>query len=298
MVPGIRFGKTELKVSRIALGAGPFGCINKARGWDPSTSKGRKTAISTVNAAIDAGINYIDTAPSYGESESIVGEALQGKREKVIIATKVKYRGMSPDEVIAGVEASLKCLRTDVIDVIQFHGGMYVSEEVDLILDGGLLDALMDLREKGSVRFIGFTVTEPWTSRPLVASGRFDVVQMHYNLINQSAALHALNDAQKADMGITVMRPMTSGILQRIATYIAPQWDESDIYEMALKFLLSDSRVHTINVGMRWPHEVAKNVSLADTFEPPFDMADIPRLTREIHRTEDAMYEAAKARKA
>jgi len=249
-------------------------------------------AVATVHTALDAGINYVDTAPSYGNgnSESIVGEAVQGRRDECFLATKVGYRGLSGEDVTRSVEASLARLRTERIDVIQFHGGMYSEEEVDHILTGGLLDALEELREKGRVRFIGFTVEEPWTARPLIASGRFDVMQVRYNLIYQSAAHHVLNEAQQADVGVAVMRPMTSGIFQRLASYLAPEWQEArDLYEVALKFVLSDSRVHVANVGMRWPEEVARNVALVESFRPPFDMALLPRLTIKIYQTEDEM---------
>jgi predicted aldo/keto reductase-like oxidoreductase len=187
------------------------------------------------------------------------------------------------------VEASLRRLRTDVIDVIQFHGGMYEPQDVEHILGEGLLDALQGLRDRGLVRFIGFTVEEPWTARPLIASGRFDVMQVRYNLIYQSAALHVLDDAKQADLGVAVMRPMTSGMFQRIAQYLAPQWSQQDIYEVALKYVLSDSRVHVANVGMRWPEEVAANVRLVESFRPAFDMAQLPRLTANIYKTDDEM---------
>jgi predicted aldo/keto reductase-like oxidoreductase len=159
---------------------------------------------------------------------------------------------------------------------------------VSHILNEGLLDALESLRQRQLVRFIGFTVEEPWTARPLIASGRFDLMQVRYNLIYQSAALHVLNEARAADMGVAVMRPLTSGILQRLAESLAPRWQQAhDLYEVALKFVLSDSRVHVANVGMRWPAEVAANVALAESFTPSFDMANLPRLTAEIYRTDD-----------
>jgi len=296
MIPKVRFGKTGLEVTRIGLGGFPFGCANKARGWDPFTPEGRAAAIATIHAALDAGINYIDTAPAYGKgnSESIIGQASHARRDQFILATKVPYRSISADDVAASVKASRKRLRTDVIDVIQFHGGMYTPQEIDHILNDGLLDALEALRDEGKVRFIGFTVEEPWTALGLIATGRFDVIQVRYNLIYQAAALHALSDARHADMGVAVMRPMTSGILQRLASYIAPKWPEAhDLYEVALKFVLSDSRVHVANVGMRWPQEVAANVSLIESFEPPFDMADLPRMTADIYRTEDEMSQMA-----
>lgn len=286
----IRFGRTGLQVTRIALGGYPFGGVNKARDWDPFSLEGRAIAISTVHAALDAGINYIDTAPGYGNgnSEVIVGAAMQGRRDQAFIATKVGYRGLSAQDVTASVEGSLRRLRTDVIDVIQFHGGMYEPEDVTHILHDGLLEALVALRERGQVRFIGFTVEEPWTARPLLASGLFDVIQVRYNLIYQSAALHVLNEAQQSDLGVAVMRPMTSGILQRLASYLAPEWQAAhDLYDTALKFVLSDSRVHVANVGMRWPEEVSRNVAVVESFDPPFDMAQLPRWTAEIYRTDD-----------
>ena len=290
MIPRTKFGRTGLEVTRIALGGFPFGGVNKARGWDPFTPDGRAAAIRTVRAALDAGITFIDTAPGYGagNSESIIGEATVGCRDQFTLATKVSYSGLSGQDVKASVEASLKRLRTDVIDIIQFHGGVYTQAQVQHILEDGLVDALYELREQGKVRFVGFTVEEPWTALPLIASGRFDVMQVRYNLIYQAAALNALNAAREANLGVSVMRPMTSGIFQRLAEYIAPRWDEAhDMYEVALKFVLSDSRVHVANVGMRWPEEVAKNVALAESFVPPFDMADLPRMTAHIYETDD-----------
>ncbi len=290
MIPKVRFGRSGLDVTRIALGGYPFGGVNQARGWNPFTTEGRAAAIATIHAALDAGINLIDTAPGYGDgnSESIVGEAVQDRRSEVYLATKVGYRGLSAADVAASVEASLRRLRTDAIDLIQFHGGMYEPADVDHILRDGLLDALETLREKGVVRCIGFTVEEPWTAQPFIACGRFDVMQVRYNLIYQSAALHVLDDAQRAGLGVSAMRPLTSGIFQRLAGYLAPEWQAArDLSEVALKYVLSDSRVHVANVGMRWPEEVARNAALAESFQPPFDMARLPRLTAEIYRTED-----------
>jgi aryl-alcohol dehydrogenase-like predicted oxidoreductase len=293
MIPTVRFGRTELQVTRLALGGYPFGGVNRAREWDPFTPAGRAQAIETIHAALDAGITLVDTAPGYGDgnSESIVGEALEGRRDAIVLATKVGYRGSASD-VRESVEASLRRLRTDVIDVIQFHGGMYTEEEVRHLFDDGLVRMLETLRGEGKVRFLGFTVEEPWTARPLIASGAFDVMQVRYNLIYQAAALHVLNQAREADMGISVMRPMTSGIFQRLTHYLAPEWQAArDLYDVALKFVLSDSRVHAANVGMRWPYEVEANVGLAATFDPSFDMAELPRMTAHIYATEDAMAE-------
>ena len=295
MLPTARFGRTRLQVTRLGLGGYPFGGVNRARGWDPFAPEGRQTAIATIRAALDAGINYIDTAPGYGDgnSESIIGEATHGRRDQFILATKVGYRGLSPRDIAASVEASRQRLRTEVIDVIQFHGGMYEAKDVRHLLHDGLLDALLELREKGVGRFVGFTTEEPWSGRQLLATGLFDMIQVRYNLLFQSAALHVLNEAHQADLGVALMRPLTSGVFQRLAGYIAPRWQEAhDLYEVALKFVLSDSRVHVANLGMRWPEEVAKNVALAESFQPPFDLADLPQGTAAIYQTDDEMHGA------
>jgi len=292
MLPRVRFGRTGLEVPRLGIGGYPFGGVNRARGWDSFTPDGRRTAIATIHAALDAGITYIDTAPGYGDgnSESIYGEALQGRRNGVILATKVGYRQSAAD-VVASVEASLRRLQTDHVDIIQFHGGEYTREDVRHIVDDGLLAAFEELRTRGLAGFLGFTTEEPWTALPLIATGRFDMVQLRYNFIYQAAAEHALDRAQEMDLGVAVMRPMTSGVLQRIASYLAPKWNDAhDIYEVALKFVLSDSRVHVANVGMRWLEEVARNVALVEGFVPPFDMAKLPRRTATIYRTDDQMH--------
>ncbi|MGH2355194.1 MAG: aldo/keto reductase [Chloroflexota bacterium] len=292
-------GRTEVRVTPIGLGGYPFGGINRAAGWDPFTAEGRKSAIATIHRAIERGINYVDTAPSYGNgnSEAIYGEALaqDGKRQQVTLATKCRWQGAGED-VIRSVERSLERLRTDVIDVIQFHGGMFAEADVRHILEDGPLEAFWALRQQGKARFLGFTCEEPWSARPLIASGQFDVAQLRYNLIYQGAALHALNEARDQRMGVAVMRPLTSGILQRALRFLKPEWPEQDVYALALKYVLADSRVHVANVGMRWPHEVEANVALASSFMPPqgFDVAGLPRMTAQVYRVADE--EAAQGR--
>ncbi|MDP6380851.1 MAG: aldo/keto reductase, partial [Phycisphaerae bacterium] len=168
MLPKVRLGRTGLQVTRIGMGGFPIAGVNKARGWDPYTPEGRATAIATVRAALDAGINYVDTAPVYGDghSESIIGEATEGRRDEFVLASKIYFNGTGED-VKKCVEGSLKRLRTDVIDIIQFHGGMYSPQEVHKIVNGGLLDATFELRDEGKIRFVGFTTEEAWTGRAL-----------------------------------------------------------------------------------------------------------------------------------
>jgi aryl-alcohol dehydrogenase-like predicted oxidoreductase len=285
------FGDTGLEISRIALGGFPFGGVNRARGWDPWSPEGRKTAIATIHRALDLGINYVDTAPSYGDgnSESIIGEVMRTRREECVLATKVSWQGLGKAAVMESVRASLGRLQTDHVDVVQIHGGMYTQEDFEHIMNCGPLDALRELRQSGETHFIGLTAEEPWTARPFLHSGAFDVIQLAYNLIYQSAAQHALEEASERGLGVVTMRTMTSGIFQRTLRFLAPEWQEAgDVYEVCLKFVLSDPRIHAPIVGMRWPEEVEKNVQLAEDFEPPLDVAALPRMTVGIYEAEDA----------
>jgi aryl-alcohol dehydrogenase-like predicted oxidoreductase len=290
-VENVAFGDTGLRVSRIGLGGYPFSGVNRARGWDPYTTEGRRTAIETIHRALDLGVTYIDTAPGYGDghSERIIGEVMQSRREECVLATKVGWKGLGGEAVKTSVRESLGRLQTGYLDVVQFHGGRYTPEDVEHILHGGPLAALRELRECGEVRFIGLTAEEPWTARPFIVSGEFRVAQLAYNLIYQSAALHALDDARERGMGVVTMRTMTSGILQRILASLAPEWSEArDPYEVCLRFVLSDPRVHVALVGMRWPEEVERNVRLVEGFDPPLDVSAVPRLTAAVYGAEDA----------
>lgn len=290
MMRKVRFGGTGLDVTPIGLGGYPFAGVNKARGWDPYSAEGRQTVHATIQTALDAGINYVDTAPGYGggHSERLIGEVMRTRRDECVLATKVGWRGMDRQAVTASVHDSLRRLQTDHVDVVQFHGGVYTDEDVDHIVNDGPLEALLTLREQGTVRFVGLTTEEPHSCLPLLATGEFQVAQLAYNLIYQGAALHTLIEAGRHDIGVASMRSMTSGVFQRLIAALAPEWEEAhDSYEVCLKFVLADSRVHVANVGMRWPAEVERNVRLVESFQPPLDVADLPRMTAGIYRAED-----------
>jgi len=287
----VTLGRTGLTVSRIALGGYPFGGVNRANGWDPWSAEGRRTAISTVEHAIDSGITYIDTAPSYGDgnSESIIGDVMSRRRDEVVLATKVGWEGLGKAEVIRSVEESLGRLQTDRLDLVQFHGGMFTAEDHDHIVHGGPLEGLRELRERGLVRFIGLTAEEPWTARQFLTEPDIDVMQLAYNLIYQSAARHILNETRDAGIGVVTMRTMTSGIFQRLAGILAPEWqDAHDIFQVCLEFVLGDSRVTAPIVGMRWPDEVDRNVQLVEQFHANQDLADLPRMTAHVYQAQDA----------
>jgi aryl-alcohol dehydrogenase-like predicted oxidoreductase len=277
-------------VTRLGLGGFPFGGVNEAAGWNPFTPEGRATAMRTIRCALERGINYFDTAPGYGDgqSERIYGEALEGVTAPYTLATKCPWSGIGGGDVMASVEDSLRRLRRETVEVAQFHGGMFTEADCRHILENGPLDGLARLREQGKVRFLGFTCEEPFTALPLLASGAFDVVQLRYNLLHFQAAEHALPKAKEAGVGVAVMRPMTSGILQRILRDLAPEWSAArDPYDVCLQFVLSDPRVHTALVGARWPEEIERNAALVERFTPPLDLSTVPLRTAGIYQEQD-----------
>lgn len=285
-----KLGRTGLDVSRIGLGCASFGNVNRANDWDPWSEAGRKSAIATVHRALDQGINYLDTAPLYGNgnSETLVGKVMKTRRGECVLASKVWYE-LDAQAVTDSVHASLQRLQTDYIDVVQVHGRMYTPAEFEHIVHGGPLDALRALRDAGKIGFIGVTAEEPWTVIPFLAQEDVTVYQVAYNLIYQSAARHFLIEADKVNAGVVTMRTMTSGVFQRMAQSLAPEWQAArDLFEVSLKFVLSDSRVHAGLIGMRWPEEVDHNVQLAKGWVPPLDLATLPRLTVDIYKAQDA----------
>ena len=282
-------GRTGLQVSPIAIGGAAFSYVHKVGGWDPLSEDGKRVVWQTLNACLDRGVNYFDTAPAYGNgySETLVGEVMKTRRRDCVLASKVWYE-LDHAGVIDSVHQSLKRLQTDHIDILQIHGRMYKPEEVQHILNGGVLEALVELKRQGKIGHIGITSEEPWTLIPFLAHEAIEVYQIAYNFIYQAAARHFLIEAAKVNAGVVTMRTMTSGILQREVGFLAPHISPQDLYEIALKFVLSDSRIAAGIVGMRFPHEVEQNVKLVEGFTPPMDFAAMPRLTFEVYKAEDA----------
>jgi aryl-alcohol dehydrogenase-like predicted oxidoreductase len=286
-----RLGRTGLMVSPIALGGASLGYRHKSAAWDPYTDEGRAAVVRTINHAIDSGVNYLDTAPLYGNghSESLIGEVMKTRRQEVVLATKAWFE-LDRQGVIDCVHGSLKRLNTEYIDIVQIHGRMYTQADFDRVTgDNGPLQALRELRDAGKIGHIGITTDEPWTTIQFLPIQDISVYQIAYNFIYQAAARHFLIEAAKVDAGVVTMRTMTSGVLQRAASYLAPEWQAAhDLYDVSLKFVLSDSRVASGLISMRFPEEVDLNVGIATNWKPPIDFAQLPRLTFQVYEAEDA----------
>lgn len=267
-----RLGRTNLNVSCVGFGGAPMGLDNYLEPYE--AKKSCDVVIDSLHTALDNGLNYIDTAQGYGNGlgESIIGAVLKERRHETYIATKVPSN-LSYDDVIRSVDASLKHLQTDYIDVMQFHGGYLTEEDYNRIVNDGSLDALKVCQEQGKIRFIGITNEVPdhvllWSIR----SGFFDVIQVRYNLFYQGAADPIIPEAAKHDVGVVVMRPLTSQSLYRFMKRVAPESLESiNPHQIALDFVLSNPDVSVAICGMRTIREVLDNVSTVNEKEWRWD---------------------------
>ncbi len=207
-------GRTGIKVSPYCLGAMMFGGIANADHDD---------CIRMVHKALDAGINVVDTADRYsqGESEEIVGKALKGRRDRVVLATKVhgpmgddpNQQGSSRRWIIQAVEASLRRLQTDHIDLYQIHRP---TPDTDI---EETLSVLTDLMRAGKVRAIGSStfpaseiVQAQWTAERR-GLARFRAEQPPYSILNRSIEREVLPLCQTYGMGALVWSPLAKGLL-------------------------------------------------------------------------------------
>jgi 1-deoxyxylulose-5-phosphate synthase len=205
-------GRTGLKVSELCLGCMTFG--NEAD---------EELSVRMVRRAIDAGINFLDTANVYGRgrSEEIVGKALQGVRDRVVLATKVRGRmGDGPNEeglsrlaILQQLEASLRRLQTDHIDLYQVH-----SWDASTPLDETLA-ALNDLVRQGKVRYLGCSNFAAWQlAKALWRSdrggwARFDCLQPRYNLVDRVVEREHFPLCLDQGVGVINYSPLAGGIL-------------------------------------------------------------------------------------
>ena len=271
-------GRTNLKVSEIGFGGAQVGIPNYMETCDPRGPREQQTILDALDRALDLGLNYVDTAPDYGDgiSEEVLGRVVGKRRDEIVLATKLSdYDGKS---VVESVERSLRRLQTDVIDVLQFHGGIYEKDDLDTILNGGGLDALHTLRHQGKIRFLGFTAELPSGGvSTLIATGAFDVVQIRYNFTYQCACdfinpRGVMREAEDQEMGIVIMRPLTSGVFQRLMAQAFPQLAEADLSAFLLNYVLSNPFVDVAIIGMRRIEEVEANNALSDNTASRLDL--------------------------
>jgi aryl-alcohol dehydrogenase-like predicted oxidoreductase len=289
-------GRTNLHVSEIG-----FGALEIGRNWpnwrkaENDFSKPSDTdAIRVVQSALEAGINFFDTAPAYFESERLLGIALKGKRDRVILATKCgewfdgtkSEYNYSFNEVFRFVENSLRNLDTDYIDVLQIHSG-----KVDVITQGETMAAMKRVQEQGKARYLGISVDSEEAALTAMETGDYDCIQVSYNLLNRSMESHVLRIAAEKNIGIIIKDGLATGRLTQKRTDIVDDELRSHIEtfshraevqgmplaEYALRFILSHDAVSTLIVGTKNALYLHENISATMNTEKTLSIGDKER---------------------
>ncbi len=204
-----RLGKTDLSVSVIGLGAWALG-----GGYDWGKTSARAVQ-ETVYAALDAGINLIDTAPIYGDSEELLGYALENKRKDVILSTKCGLikngswtdHDLRSQTITAQLENSLRLLHTDYIDIYWVH---YLDPRVPW---QDVFDTLLRLQAQGKIRCIGVCNIPPDVLEEMAHTGVISCAQEELSLLHPQKARRILEICRACDLGFMAYGPLCGGIL-------------------------------------------------------------------------------------
>jgi predicted aldo/keto reductase-like oxidoreductase len=283
-VPKKPLGKTGVMVS--ALGVG---------GFHLGSAKDQNEVNEIVGSAIDAGVNFFDNAWEYheGDSENRLGQALQGKRDQVVLMTKVCTHGRGKDVAMRMLEDSLRRLMTDHLDVWQIHEVVYYNDPDLIFAPGGAIEALEQAKQQGKVRFVGFTGhKDPAIHLKMLSHDfPFDTIQMPLNCFD--ASFHSfekqvLPEAQKR--GIAVLGMKSLGGSGEMVTHGAITPAEGLRYAMSLPVATTISGMDSLNVCQQ-------NLAIARDFKPMTE--DEMESLRERCRTfaADGRYEKFKTTK-
>ncbi|MBI2166991.1 MAG: aldo/keto reductase [Candidatus Omnitrophica bacterium] len=204
-------GRTGLSVSEIGFGAWAIGGTS----YGPTRDE---DSLDALEAAWEHGVNFFDTADTYGHghSEELIGRFLKGKRDQAVIATKAGwdfYHGGSrqnfdPDYIRFACGESLRRLATDRIDLYQLH-----NPRLEILEQGGLFQVLEELKREGKVRYYGVSVHTPAEALAVIRSGKADTLQLIFNLIDQRPVLEVFPEAVEKNIGIIAREPLACGFL-------------------------------------------------------------------------------------
>jgi aryl-alcohol dehydrogenase-like predicted oxidoreductase len=280
-----KLGRTGLEVTQ--LGYGSMG-LRGPRTWGLRVVS-EEDADRFLNLVLDAGINFIDTSPDYGISEERIGRYISSRRSEFVLATKcgcayTQHKDhleidhvWKKDVVQRNIETSLRRLKTDCVDILQFHGG-----DAETLQREGLIDLLMQFRDQGTVRFVGVSSSLP-NLPALIKLGVFDTFQIPYSCL---APEHHdwITSAAEGGAGIIIrggiahggpdaeiQRPTLNDIWTR-ARLDEILLDGMSRTELILRYTLSHPHCHTTIVGTCNPEHLAENLAAAQRGPLPPDL--------------------------
>lgn len=246
-----RLGRTNLYVSVIGFGGIKLPGVQK------------DDAVKIINRAIDLGVNFIDTARAYGDSEEKIGMALKERRSECIIASKTASR--DANGAMKELELSLKNLQTDFIDLYQLHTVSDSETFNTVISHNGALGALRKAQSQGKVKHIGITIhRDIKTMRSAIKSGEFETIMLAYSPLDQEGvAEEILPMAKSHDMGVIIMKPLSGGLLC-LPEHERKNLDYDPIVAGSIRYVIANENVSVVIPGMQKMQEVEENVPLGD----------------------------------
>jgi aryl-alcohol dehydrogenase-like predicted oxidoreductase len=276
-----QFGKTDMQVSVLGFGGAEIGFEKAAA----------ETVAQLLQSALDAGLNVIDTAECYLQSEELIGQAAAHRRKDYYLFTKCGHpesmaqADWRPAALLQMIQRSLKRLRTDRLDLIQLHS---CSEEE--LRKGDVVRALEDARQRGYTRYIGYS-GDGSAARHAIECGKFDTLQTSVSIADQEAIDLILPLARERQMGVIAKRPIANAI------WFSPRKPENSYYQeywerlrkldydfirkdpagavaTALRFTLSMPGVHTAIVGTKKPERWRENAAMLAAGPLPKEQVD------------------------
>ena len=277
-------GNTGLTVSEVTLGTVELGMDYGFRGSEYDRRPDPEEAVQLIHRALDLGINLIDTARTYGESERLIGQVLTGLSERPYIATKVFLPDVDNKvfditlrhRILNSIETSLKELRTEVIDLLQIH-----NTRIETLQCEECLELLEEVKRKGLVRIIGASSYARGEEVPLASmrDKRIRVLQMPFNLLDQVVSRRVFPEAAEQNRGVLVRSAFLRGVLtdqvnsipERLAPLSAAalnalrisRGEVESLSEAALRFCLSFAEVSSVIIGVRSLAELEENLVAA-----------------------------------
>lgn len=269
-------GKTGIPITALGFGAAEIGFQDASQ----------DTVNALLHAALDAGLNMIDTAECYKASEEMIGKAVAGRRKEFALFTKTGHMDdgdhWNPAKMAAQIDRSLERLQTDCVDLLQLHT---CTEEQ--LRQGDVIDVLRRAKEAGKTRFIGYS-GDSKAALYAVESGAFDTLQTSVSIADQEGIGVAIPAAHAAGMGIIAKRPIANAVWKTgakpVNEYHHVYWDrlqelqysflKGDLdasISIALRFTLSIPGITTAIVGTQNPHRWKANARILD--EGPLDAA-------------------------
>ncbi len=231
-------GKTGLNISRMGLGGIPIQRID---------AEGTKKLICQL---MEAGVNYIDTARGYTVSEQYLGYALEGIRDKFVLATKSMAR--TKEAMAKDIGISLDNLKTDYIDLYQVHNPTMAQLE-QVTAEGGALEALQEAKAQGKIGHIGLTAHSLEVFEKALELDWVETIMFPYNIV-ENQGVELIRKANEKNIGFVTMKPLAGGAIEDAA--------------LAMRFLVTDPNVTVIIPGMADEKEIAQNLAACSDLSP------------------------------